>query len=90
MEKEIDLMIHMGMNSGAEEAEYALETKGRRDGYKKVDENGEYLPSNAFKGMPEELRVGFDVEDITTKMRESLPVSRRERKTLQGRKLKGS
>lgn len=64
----------MGMNSEAAEGEYVLEKRARRDGYSKAGEDGKFLPSDALKGMPEELNVGFDVYDVSAKMSKSLPV----------------
>lgn len=71
----------MGMNSKAAEGEYVLEKRARRDGYAQAGEDGELLPSDALEGMPEELCVGFDVDDIGAKMSESLPVSLCEKKS---------
>ncbi len=73
-EMPIDLMIHIGMNS-AEERNYVIEQRARRDGYEQPGEDGKYLPPDALKGLPEEMFVGFDVEDIVARVAKSLPVS---------------
>lgn len=69
----IDLMIHIGMNS-AEESNYVIEKRARRDGYEQPGEDGQYLPPDALKGLPKEIFVGFDVEDIVARVANSLPV----------------
>ncbi|KAL8925441.1 MAG: hypothetical protein Q9208_003533 [Pyrenodesmia sp. 3 TL-2023] len=70
---EIDLMIHIGMHP--DEGDYFLEKRAWREKYEHSGDNGKYLNRDALKGQPEKLLVGFDVEDIAEKVRQSLPVS---------------
>lgn len=47
----------------------------KRGKYEHPGDDGKLLPRDAFKGQPEKLLVGFDVEDLAVRMRRSLPVS---------------
>ena len=70
---EIDLMIHIGMHP--DDDIYFFEKRARREKYEHPDDDGKYLSRDALKGLPEKLLVGFDVEDIAARVRQSLPVS---------------
>ena len=70
----VDLMLHIGMHP--DDDVYFLEKSARREKYEHLGEDGKPLSRNIFKGQPKKLLGGFDVEDVASKVRQSLPVSR--------------
>ncbi|KAL8820819.1 MAG: hypothetical protein Q9223_001043 [Gallowayella weberi] len=68
---EIDLMIHIGMHP--DDDVWFFEKRARREKYELPGDDGKFLPKEALKGQPERLSVGFDVDDIATRVRRSIP-----------------
>ena len=67
-------MIHVGMHPDNDV--YFLEKRARREKYEHLGEDGKPFPRNALKGQPDRLFVGFDLEDVASRIRRPLPVSR--------------
>jgi hypothetical protein len=69
----IDVMLHIGMNAG--DNMYDFEMRARREKYEEPGENGVYLSPKELKGLPEELRPGFNIKDVAARVAKALPVS---------------
>lgn len=73
LEVDVDFVLHLGQMSGEG---YDFETHARRDGYRKLGEDGKPVDSHYWKqqGAPPILRTGFDVKSAVSKVQKQQPV----------------